>query len=127
MSGLIAKDSIDLIASLADWGQVEETISELQTCGYDYDATANDNLPGRRWLFRHQDGHRTHHIHLVAQGSVEWSDRVEFCELLKRNETVRNQYAQLKRQLAADNPNDRTAYSNGKSEFIRAALKDHLK
>ena len=102
-------------------------LSRLQRFGYDYDAPANAGIDGRRWLFRHQHGHRTHHLHLVQMNSPQWHDRILFCELLKRDARLRERYASLKSMLARQFGTDRAAYSEAKTDFIRAALASERK
>lgn len=66
---------------------------------------------------------RTHHIHIVIHGKTLWNSYTEFCDCLMRDQEIRKRYEQLKETLAARYPNDRKAYTLGKSEFIRRVLR----
>lgn len=44
-------------------------------------------------------------------------------DYLNANETVAAEYSELKKRLAEKYPNDRIAYTNGKSELIEKILK----
>ena len=65
---------------------------------------------------------RVAHLHLVALDSAKWRDYVRFRDLLRSDAQCRTWYATLKQQLADEHPNDRAAYTSGKSAFIRDAL-----
>lgn len=65
---------------------------------------------------------RVAHLHLVALGSAKWRDYLRFRDLLRGDAQYRLRYAALKQQLAAEHPNDRAAYTSGKSDFIGDAL-----
>ncbi|MBQ3264418.1 MAG: GrpB family protein [Ruminococcus sp.] len=65
---------------------------------------------------------RTHHIHVVLYDSKEWNDYINFRDYLNTHEHSALRYAALKRELAQKYPNDRTAYTEGKSELIAELL-----
>jgi GrpB-like predicted nucleotidyltransferase (UPF0157 family) len=64
---------------------------------------------------------RTHHIHMVESDSI-LQERLLFRDYLRAhpNEAVR--YAELKRHLAQQFSNDREAYTNGKTEYVRSIM-----
>ncbi|MEE3451193.1 MAG: GrpB family protein [Acutalibacteraceae bacterium] len=66
---------------------------------------------------------RTHHIHVVLYNSKEWNDYINFSDYLNQNENAAQEYAALKKELAKKYPNDRIAYTNGKSRFIQKICK----
>jgi GrpB-like predicted nucleotidyltransferase (UPF0157 family) len=59
---------------------------------------------------------------VVAFGGLFWKRHVAFRDALRGNEALAQQYWRLKQRLAARHPNDRAAYAEGKSEFIRAVV-----
>ena len=65
---------------------------------------------------------RTHHIHVVKYGSEEWENYLNFSDYLNENTAAAERYAALKTALAEKYPNDRIAYTNGKSELIGELL-----
>ena len=70
---------------------------------------------------------RTHHIHVVMYDSTEWNDYINFSDYLNENDEAAHEYAKLKLELARRFPNDRVAYTNGKSELISRLLGDAKK
>ena len=112
VAGLMAKPIIDMIAGLADYRQL----------GYAYDPNASAQSADRRWLLRHRDGQRTHHLHVVEYGSPAWTHRIEFCERLKRDTSLRARYQALKISVLAQVGGDRESYSAAKEPFIRSAM-----
>ena len=66
--------------------------------------------------------HRTHHLHLVQAGTEFHREHLLFRDYLVRNADVAADYLALKESLAAKFPDDREAYTEGKTEFIRATL-----
>lgn len=55
---------------------------------------------------------------MVEASFVEHWDRLLFRDYLIEHPRIANEYEDLKRSLAAANPNDRVAYTRGKTEFI---------
>jgi GrpB-like predicted nucleotidyltransferase (UPF0157 family) len=62
---------------------------------------------------------RTHHLHMVERDSRLW-ERLFFRDYLREWPDEAERYVALKRSLAADYPNDRVAYTAGKSEYIQS-------
>jgi GrpB-like predicted nucleotidyltransferase (UPF0157 family) len=72
--GLPAKPIIDIIAVVASMSAADAIVEHLCVNGYATSAEFNATLGDKRWLMRHQNGRRTHHLHLVLPGSEEyWS------------------------------------------------------
>jgi len=66
--------------------------------------------------------YRTHHIHVVRYGSVEWNNYVNLRDYLNSHEEDAKAYSDLKTQLAGMYPDDREAYTRAKSEMINELL-----
>ena len=64
------------------------------------------------------NGARTHHIHMVEGHFTEHWDRLLFRDYLIEHPEVAREYEALKVRLAAASPQDRVAYTQGKTEFI---------
>ncbi len=120
--GLLAKPSIDLLVGLRDFRDVRRCVALLVCDGYHHDRESNLALIGRQWLFRHRDGRRTHHAHLVCHESPDWNDRIRFRDLLRGDPRLRARYALLKRRLAVEHGAQRTRYSDAKGPFVEEAL-----
>jgi GrpB-like predicted nucleotidyltransferase (UPF0157 family) len=114
--GLPAKPVIDLMALVED---VDAPIAALiEDGGYQYPEAFNATLSRRRWLCRPTAAHRTHHLHLVDD-RTELDRHMRFRDRLRASATLADEYTRLKRELAGRFGNDREAYSEAKSAFIR--------
>ena len=65
---------------------------------------------------------RKFYLHAVVFGGPFWKRHIAFRDALRGNEQLAQQYWRLKQRLAARFPNDRAAYTDAKSEFIRNVL-----
>ena len=81
--------------------QIAAVLTDLQAIDYSYDPGSKAQSADRRWLLRHKAGHRTHHLHVVEYGSPAWTHRIEFCERLKRDTSLRARYQALKISVLA--------------------------
>lgn len=119
---LAAKPIIDMLVEVAS---LEETrcriVPILESQGYDYfwRPTWGDNMPPfYAWFIkRNSCGIRTHHIHMVERHFEHW-DRLLFRDYLIQHPDVAEEYQRLKMHLATEYPNDRVAYTEGKTDFI---------
>jgi len=120
--GLAAKPIVDVLVEV---GSLEETkarvVPVLDAQGYDYFWRAThgeDGPPFYAWFIkRNSAGVRTHHIHMVESDFEQW-DRLLFRDYLIADLATAKEYETLKYALARDYPNDRIAYTNGKTEFV---------
>jgi len=120
--GLAAKPIVDMLVEV---GSLEETKARiapvLEAQGYDYFWRAThgeDGPPFYAWFIkRNSGGVRTHHIHMVESDFEHW-DRLLFRDYLIAHPATAKEYEGLKFALARDYPNDRVAYTNGKTEFV---------
>src|SRR5262245_32363124 len=122
--GLAAKPVIDMLVEVADLERTKvQIVPVLEAEGYDYfwrPTRGEDGPPFYAWFIKRDpaSGARTHHIHMVEGGFVEHWDRLLFRDYLIAHPETGQQYQELKLVLAADHPNDRVAYTEGKSEFV---------
>lgn len=126
--GLDAKPIVDVLVEVVGLGEVRRNVvPTLEGQGYDYfwrPTFGDDGPPFYAWFIKRDStsGVRTHHIHMVeAHHRVHW-DRLLFRDYLIAHPEVAAAYGQLKRHLAAEHPNDRVAYTRGKSEFIEGVM-----
>ena len=119
---LRAKPTVDLMAGVASMNVAVSITDALCEHGYAVSDDLNGALTDRRFLMRHDEGRRTHHLHVVVHASQAWRDRVAFCALLRGDVGLRRRYELLKMDLAVRHAGDRDAYTEGKSAFIEAAI-----
>ncbi len=120
--GLHTKPIIDLLAGV---GSIDEAIAlaaRLRAVGYTTPPGMNEDLVDRQFFMRHARGRRTHHLHVVVHDAPGWHERIAFRDRLRTDPLLQQRYAMLKAELAERFANDRDAYTEGKSAFIRDAL-----
>jgi GrpB-like predicted nucleotidyltransferase (UPF0157 family) len=117
--GLAAKPIIDILVGVADLEQSRPCIDRLEALTYRY-------LPYRtevmHWFCKLHRGRRTHHLHLVPTGSRRYDDELAFRDALRADPSLAARYATLKKDLAARFADDRDAYTQHKTPFIREVL-----
>ena len=127
--GLAAKPIIDLLVEVTDLEATKTRIVPiLEAQGYDYlwrpAMSVDDGLPFYAWFIkRNAAGTRTHHIHMVEPHFSQW-DALIFRDYLLTHPAAAQDYQELKLHLAAAHPNDREAYTTGKSEFVGRIMQD---
>ncbi len=117
--GMVAKPVIDIMFDVKSLEESKPAIEVLVEYGYEYWPYKSEVM---HWFCKPSNAFRTHHLHLVPFESTLWKDRIKFRELLRSNNTLANQYADLKRELAESYKEDREAYTQKKSPFIQQAL-----
>ena len=120
--GLAAKPIVDVLVEVTSLEETERRIVPvLEAQGYDYfwrPSRGDDGPPFYAWFIKRDSaGVRTHHIHMVESDFEHW-DRLLFRDYLIEHPATAKEYEALKLNLARDYPNDRVAYTNGKTEFI---------
>ena len=123
VSGLAAKPIVDMLVEVTSLEDAKaQIVPALEGDGYDYfwrPSEGDDIPPFYAWFIRRdRRGERTHHIHMVERDYPQWESLL-FRDYLIAHPDVAVEYAELKRQLAAEFPNDRASYTDGKGEFIR--------
>jgi len=116
--GLAAKPILDILAGYVHGADVQAYISTLIEA--DYDHRGEQGIPGREF-FRRGDP-RAYHVHLTAIESGFWRDHRTFRDRLRTDNALRDRYAALKQDLAAQFPRDREAYIAAKESFVKDVL-----
>ena len=113
--GLDSKPIIDIGIAIRHFEQGLDTIHAMAELGYNFRGEVG--VPGRHFFINGRP--RTHHVHMSEITNDDWLQRLKFRDILRNQPDIAKQYAELKTALAQQFPNDITAYSNGKTEFIR--------
>jgi GrpB-like predicted nucleotidyltransferase (UPF0157 family) len=124
--GLAAKPIVDMLVQVTSLRAARTEIAPiLETQGYDYfwRPSFGDNIPPWYAFFirRNHRGIRTHHIHMVTGRrtfQAHWA-RLLFRDYLIAHPQTARAYERLKIELATAHPNDRVAYTKGKTAFIQ--------
>lgn len=122
IQGLAAKPIVDMLVEVVSLDDTKARIAPvLEAQGYDYFWRAThgeDGPPFYAWFIkRNSAGIRTHHVHMVESDFEHW-DRLLFRDYLIDHTDTAKEYETLKLALAREHPNDRIAYTNGKTEFV---------
>jgi len=118
--GLAAKATIDIMLGLCRLGDAPVCIERLVALGYTYYPEFEKEIPERRCFSRRAADAIKYNLHVVEVGSPFWERHLLFRDWLRAHAEDAAAYANLKRHLAGEFKDDRTAYTDSKTEFIRA-------
>nr|WP_279593679.1 GrpB family protein [Pseudodesulfovibrio sp. S3-i] len=126
LPGMTAKPVIDMLVEVTDLDMVRtEAVPILEAQGYDcFWRPQPEGCTPRHYpwsIKRDRDGRRTHHIHMTVRDSTLW-EGLAFRDYLLGHPDAAARYGELKRDLAVRFPDDRVAYTEGKTDFVREIL-----
>ena len=121
--GLAAKPILDIVLGVTEADSIDDVAGHLVSLGYlDRGGSGDTSSIGRLIVRESLPDVRTVHVHIVEPGTDAWGDYVEFRDALTSDLSLRDQYAEVKRRLARDFPEDRTSYRHAKDVFIQSTL-----
>ena len=119
--GLASKPIIDIVVSVTSLEAGTARVSALEALGYD--CRGENGIPGRLFFRKGLvEFKRTHHLHLVEAGHEQWKSMLLFRDYLRSHPGDARRYEELKRTLAAKFRDNRSAYTNGKADFVQTVL-----
>ena len=132
--GLSAKPVIDLLVAVRSLAEARERggTHALEAIGYSY--WRDDPAPDRMFLVKGlpPNGPRTHHVHIVELGmsrttrawesSLLWTGCCSGTILRDATRRSAGRYAALKQDLADRFPDDREAYTEGKTDYVYGVM-----
>lgn len=124
--GLAAKPIIDIMPGLRSRDKARACIPAIQDLGYRYVPDYEDALPERLYFAMTDEEARRagletgvgYHVHSVETTTRFWVRHLLFRDYLREFSDARDDYASLKRQLAAVYGPDRGGYTDAKTSFI---------
>lgn len=123
--GLRAKPIIDLLIAVDSLEDADLLIEPLENIGYSF-WRANPN----KWHYFFVKGlplaggsGRTHHIHTVEKNHEFFREKILFRDYLRSKPEAAREYEALKDQLSIKFPDDREAYTEGKTAFVGFILR----
>lgn len=119
-----AKPILDIAVAVRNLDAVKLLIPELEKSGFYLSHSTETDMLFVQGDFENDT--RTHHIHIVLSGSMEWLHYINFRNFLNTFPKVAKQYETLKLDLMQQYPTDREAYTNGKAAFIAHTLRKAL-
>ena len=132
--GLAAKPVVDMLVEVSSLRRARSDIAQIlgsQRYDYFWRPSFGDDIPPWYAFFikRAASGVRTHHIHMVTRARIfqaHW-ERLLFRDYLISHPEAARAYERLKMELAAAYPNDRVAYTGGKSALIQRVTAEAIK
>lgn len=112
--GIKAKPIIDILVGVRRLDDALDCIAAMAAAGYEYAADAG--IPDHHIFGK--GAARTHIVHFVEHGSERWKEALRFRDRLRAEPEEAKAYERLKVELAAQHPDDRAAYTEGKSDFV---------
>ena len=119
VKGICAKPIIDIAVGVPCLDDILARNDALEENGFIF---RGQDLPDQYLYVRGGSEYRTHHIHVVRHGSTEWNNYVNMRDYLNSHEEVARAYSELKAKLAEQYPDDRSAYTEAKSQMINEIL-----
>ena len=120
--GLGAKPIIDIMIGVDRLDHALDRRAALESLGYRYVPEYEKQLPERRYFRKPAVPPRTHHLHIVIEGSAFWRDHLLFRDFLRHHPVRASAYYQLKVRLARQCSESGADYTRAKSAFIRSVL-----
>jgi GrpB-like predicted nucleotidyltransferase (UPF0157 family) len=120
--GIQAKPILDLMLGLQRLDDGPELAGELAELGYEY--RPNARIPGEHVFAKGTP--RTHLLHVVQFGGEAWQQKLSFRNALREEPELASAYQELKVGLSNRFPDDRAAYTAGKTDFVRSVVKARL-
>ncbi|AKD54354.1 GrpB family protein [Spirosoma radiotolerans] len=129
--GLAAKPILDIDLIISNRKTLNAVIEELDQLGYDYQGNLgiidresfkrrSDQVPldgsSRYW--------QNHHLYVCPSDSLSLKNHLVLRDYLCQNPLKAQEYGELKKRLAQENPTDIDVYVAGKTPFILAILRE---
>lgn len=121
--GLPAKPIIDIVAGVSSRETIP-VLAEILTTSRWIDLGDKGESGGHLFVKESEPEVRTHHLHVVVYGDLQWRSYLAFRDRLLDDESLKEQYAALKRDLLSTFVEDRSAYTKGKARFVRSVLEE---
>lgn len=116
--GIRAKPVIDLLIGVRRLDDALDCAPAMEELGYDFAPHAG--VPQHHVYGK--GAARTHLAHFVEHGGLAWRECLAFRDRLRADPAKARVYEALKLELAAKHPDDRAAYTAGKSVFVAKVL-----
>jgi GrpB-like predicted nucleotidyltransferase (UPF0157 family) len=118
---LAAKPVIDVQIAVGSFEPLDGYRRPLEALGYVFQP---DNPERTKRYFREPPGTPRTHVHVRVSGSFSQQLPLLFRDFVRAHPAVADEYAALKRELAARHADDRQAYTDAKDPFVWRVLRD---
>ncbi|MGJ8678668.1 MAG: GrpB family protein [Akkermansiaceae bacterium] len=116
VEGLAAKPIIDIMLEVTSLAKLDDCKENIEALGYE--ALDEFGIMGRRY-YRKGEDHRTHQIHAFQTFDGNLTRHLAFRDYLRNHPDVRDEYGNLKTQVASLCDDDIDRYCDGKNDFIK--------
>ena len=123
VKGLLAKPIVDLAIGLTTDHELTPVRERLESAGWIYRGDAGAQ-GGHVFVLESAPWHRVAHAHGVEHLGEQWSNYLRLRDLLRRNPAARQRYEDTKLRLINEVGDDRTAYTEGKTEIVATLLEE---
>lgn len=120
---ICAKPTIDILLEVKEDINTDDLIHKFRSIGYNYSKQPDNPPPHMMFMKGYTiDGFngQSYHVHVRYKG--DW-DELYFRDYLILHPEIAQEYGKLKLQLKEKYENDREAYTQGKTDFIRTITK----
>jgi Uncharacterized conserved protein len=125
--GIPAKPILDVAVVLKSFARMD--IEAMRRAGYDYCGPQKPDNDRYLYVLRGDNQISLRHIHCYEPDNEDFFRCIGFRDYLNCHPETAAKYAELKLNLAEQYPDDRTAYTDGKHDFVQsvyAKLKETL-
>lgn len=119
--GIAAKPIIDIDVAVAVEADIAIAIKRIETLGYVHEG--NLGIPGREAMQAPQAS-PPHHLYVCSQRGREFRRHLAFRDQLRCHPETAQSYVAVKKTAATQFRDNRTEYTNAKSEFIERVLRN---
>lgn len=114
--GFSAKPVIDILVGVESLEKSRPCIKILEKIHYVYFPYKEKY---EHWFCKPSPEYRTHHLHLMPANLPEFSAKLAFRDYLLKHPKEVQKYESLKKELAKKFKNDREAYTEAKTDFVK--------
>jgi len=118
---LLAKPIVDIAIGLDDEHQLSAVRDRLEATGWIYRGDAGAS-GGHVFVLETKPRYRIAHVHVVDYDGEQWRNYLRLRDLLRRSPAARARYEAVKQQLVGEFGDDRTAYTDGKTNIVQVLL-----
>ena len=122
ISGVSAKPIIDIMIAVLKDSETKKVYNILKKAGYKNKGA--QGVKGRKLFVKGPERKRTHYLHVIKKISKEYNKLIFFRDYLKSHKKARDEYNELKKQLAEKFSHNRPLYTKAKSDFINKVIKE---
>lgn len=121
IKNICAKPIVDIVVGVSSFDKIMKHNNTLSKNAIIY--RGEDHPNQHLYICGNLDNNiHTHYIHVVIWREKYWNDYLNMRDYLNEHKDKAEEYSELKEQLAKQYPEDRIAYTNGKSELVENIL-----